>query len=246
MPQLEKGQGHAQLKHVAIVMDGNGRWAQKRLLPREVGHRKGLEVVKEAILFCVDKKIKYLSLFAFSTENWKRPKKEVDQLMSLFNRALIEVMADGGKKLNENNICLRMIGEKQELPVSLVEQIKQVENNTKDNNQLFLQICVNYGGRLDLVNMVQKLLKKQVNENIDIDSIDEEYVSQFLYTAGTPDPDLLIRTGGEHRISNFMLWQLAYTELYFVDKSWPEFCHQDFQEAVDVFSHRKRRFGGIK
>ena len=227
------------LKHLAVVMDGNGRWAQNRLLPRFMGHRKGVEVVKEAIRFCADYGIDYLSLFAFSTENWKRPQKEVQQLMALFKKVLLEEE----KGLIKNDARLCVIGNRQELPADLVQLIEQVEISTATCKTMTLVIYANYGGRWEITQAVKRLLKNHMG-NVQKE-ISEKTFAAALPSAGIPDPDLLIRTSGETRVSNFMLWQLAYTELLFLEKTWPECTYADFQQAAENFANRSRRFGEV-
>ncbi len=222
--------------HVAIIMDGNGRWAQARGLPRIEGHRQGLKRVEELLNYAPGKGVKYLTLYAFSTENWRRPQAEREFLFSMFERYL----RDKWKDLAERGVRLRVIGSRNGLPGSLVELIEETENRLASGNRLFLQIAFNYGGRDEIVNAVKRLYEKGLCEGVD-----EKTFSEYLYTAGIPDPDLMIRTSGEKRISNFLLWQLAYTELYFTDVLWPDFDQAEFEKALADYSKRRRRFGGI-
>jgi len=225
--------------HIAIIMDGNGRWARQRGLPRIAGHRKGVEAVRKVIQSCAKKQIPWLTLFAFSSENWKRPKKEVELLMDLFIQALDKEI----KELHENNIRFRVIGDTKPLSDSIKERILKSETLTRDNTGLTLSIALNYGGRWDILSACREIAKHLREKNLDSESLDEETFSGFLSTGGMPDPDLFIRTGGEKRISNFLLWQLAYTELYFSDAFWPEFDEAELDQAINSYSQRQRRFG---
>ncbi len=222
--------------HVAIIMDGNGRWAQARGLPRIEGHRQGLKRVEELLRYAPDKGVKYLTLYAFSTENWRRPKAEREFLFSMFERYL----KDRWEGLAERGVRLKVIGSRQGLPASLVELIEDTERKLSGGDSLFLQIAFNYGGRDEIVRAIRDLHEKGLCQDVD-----EKIFAEYLYTAGIPDPDLMIRTSGEKRISNFLLWQLAYTELYFTDVLWPDFDEAEFEKALADYSKRRRRFGGI-
>ncbi len=226
-------------RHIAIIMDGNGRWAQKRFMPRIIGHQAGAKAVQKIVEYCVNEKIEVLSLFAFSSENWRRPAEEVSLLMKLFNATLQAQI----KKMHEKNIRLLCIGEKSAFSPDLQAKIAEGETLTKDNTGLTLVIAANYGGHWDMCQAAQKVMEKIVAGQIESSSITEELIQQHLSTAGLPDPDLFIRTGGEQRISNFLLWQLAYTEFYFTATLWPDFDQQTLVEAIDSFRHRQRRFG---
>lgn len=219
-------------RHVAIIMDGNGRWAKKRLLPRFAGHKSGVKSARMAIEVCVKLNIDALTLFAFSSENWKRPRKEVDLLMDLFVSSLREEAAS----LHKNNIRMRVIGDRQAFSEKLQKRIEEVETLTAGNVGMTLTIAANYGGRWDILQAAQRA----VAENR---TIDEELFTRYLSLSDLPEPDLFIRTGGEHRISNFLLWQLAYTELYFTDTLWPDFDKARFVEAMRDYAGRQRRFG---
>ncbi|WP_126455556.1 polyprenyl diphosphate synthase [Sulfuriflexus mobilis] len=219
-------------RHVAIIMDGNGRWAKKRLLPRFAGHKSGVKSARMAIEVCVKLNIDALTLFAFSSENWKRPRKEVDLLMDLFVSSLREEAAS----LHKNNIRMRVIGDRQAFSEKLQKRIEEVETLTAENDGMTLTIAANYGGRWDILQAAQRA----VAENR---TIDEELFTRYLSLSDLPEPDLFIRTGGEHRISNFLLWQLAYTELYFTDTLWPDFDKARFVEAMRDYAGRQRRFG---
>jgi len=223
--------------HVAVIMDGNGRWAKKRGLPRAAGHRAGVERVRTIIRMSSDIGIKYLTLFAFSTENWKRPDQEVNTLMGL----LLEYLKKELAELNEKNVRILTLGDLSRLPREVAEEIERAKRTTKDNTGLTVNMAVNYGGRQEITGAVIKA----VAEGRKPEEITEEYISSLLFTAGQPDPDLMIRTSGESRISNFLLYQLAYAELYFSDTLWPDFDEIEYKKALDAFASRNRRFGGI-
>jgi undecaprenyl diphosphate synthase len=226
-------------RHVAIIMDGNGRWARKRHLPRVAGHRMGLEAVRKTIVACVEQGVEVLTLFAFSSENWRRPEEEVGLLMKLFITALEGEV----KKLHRNGVCLRVIGELSAFPPELQQRITEAEALTTGNTKLILNIAANYGGRWDVTQAVQTLAAKVERGELRSAEINEELLRQQLSLADLPEPDLFIRTGGEQRISNFLLWQLAYSELYFTDLLWPAFDAVALQQAFDSFGSRQRRFG---
>lgn len=226
-----------QPKHIAIIMDGNGRWAKKRLLPRFVGHQKGLNAVKRVVSYCSEIGVDALTLFAFSTENWKRPQEEVNKLMSLFLLALQKEV----KKLAENNVQLRIIGDRTAFNKEIQENIAKAEALTESNTGLVLTIAANYGGRADIVEAVK--LWHKANPDTDVGLLSEESLNRFIALSDLPEPDLLIRTGGEQRISNFLIWQMAYAELYFTDALWPDFGEKEIDKAIDSFSKRERRFG---
>lgn len=228
-------------QHIAIIMDGNGRWAKQRGLPRNAGHRKGISRIKEIIKAARELGIKYLTLFAFSHENWDRPQREVDMLMRALDNFLKKELAN----LNKDNIRLRVIGRDSPIPLYLQERIKSAQEDTRDNSGLTLIIALNYGARQEIVDAVRRYAAAVARQEESLELLDETRFSQFLYTAKIPDPDLLIRTSGELRISNFLLWQLSYSELYFLDKFWPDFSRQDLVEAIDVYQRRERRFGRI-
>jgi undecaprenyl diphosphate synthase len=226
-------------RHVAIIMDGNGRWARKRLLPRVAGHRAGVTPVRVCIEQCVRQNIAALTLFAFSSENWARPPEEVGSLMGLFLDALDREIDE----LQSNGVRLRFIGERHNLSQVLQQRIDLAESRTAGNSRLALQIAVSYGGRWDLVEAMRLLAQRCAAGTLLPQDIDESLLSSTLSIADLPDPDLFIRTGGEQRISNFLLWNLAYTELYFTDQLWPDFDAASFQVAMDWFASRNRRFG---
>ncbi|NLY91022.1 MAG: isoprenyl transferase [Firmicutes bacterium] len=223
-------------------MDGNGRWARKRDLPRTFGHEAGLKKVREITEECGRLGIPYLTLFAFSTENWKRPAQEVSYLMNLFYQSLQQVTAE----LHSQRVRIRFLGMIDGLPAKLRTMVKEVEAQTAANRGLNLNLAINYGGRSELVQAVRQLVKEAQEQSFAPEEITEERLAGYLFTAGQPDPDLLIRTSGEQRISNFLLWQTAYTEFYFTDTLWPDFGPAEFREALLAYKKRSRRFGGIK
>ncbi len=223
-------------KHIAVIMDGNGRWARKRFLPRIAGHKRGVETVRELVKSCVTLKVEYLTLFAFSSENWRRPPEEVSFLMGLFMEALQREVA----KLHQNNIKLIMIGDRTPFDTALVAQIEASEKLTENNTGLVLTIAANYGGRWDVLQAVNKM---QLAAPQLTGYYREDHLEPHLSMSYAPEPDLFIRTGGEKRISNFLLWQLAYTELYFTDTLWPDFNQEAFNLAIQSFQNRERRFG---
>ncbi|MDH5649607.1 MAG: isoprenyl transferase [Gammaproteobacteria bacterium] len=225
--------------HVAIIMDGNGRWAKKRGLPRIAGHHKGVEMVREIIKACSAKGIGYLTLFAFSSENWRRPEREVTLLMDLFLSALEQEV----KKLHKNNIKFRVVGDTKAFGDRIVHKIEEAERLTRNNTGLTVLVAANYGGRWDISQACAQIALKVKSGEIDPDTITPETIQSFLSLHDIPDPDLFIRSGGEQRISNFLLWQLAYSELYFTDTLWPDFGAQEFDDALASYSQRQRRFG---
>ena len=225
--------------HVCIIMDGNGRWAKNRLMPRSYGHRQGVEVTRRCVEFFAAAGVQHLTLFAFSSENWARPDEEVGQLMELFMQALGRYTDD----LDEKGLRIRFIGDRQRFAEKLRQQIDQAEQQTAGNAGMTLHIAVNYGGRWDLVEATRQLSRRVRDGGLEPDQIDEAAISGAHALSGIPDPDLFIRTGGERRISNFLLWQLAYTELYFCDCLWPDFDTDEMQRALDEYRRRQRRYG---
>lgn len=228
-------------KHIAIVMDGNGRWAENRGLARIEGHRAGADSVRAVIRSCVEKNISCLSLFAFSSENWQRPTEEVNFLMELF----IESLKKELEELNQHGIQIRFTGDRQRLSNALQQQMAEAEQVTRANQQLVLNIVVNYGGKWDVLTAAKKMTEAVLRGELELEQVDEEIFASFLDTYDLPEPDLFIRTSGELRISNFFLWQLAYTELYFTEAHWPDFNQEELERALDSFSKRKRRFGQV-
>lgn len=230
---------HSIPHHIAIVMDGNGRWAKKRFLPRAAGHREGVNTVKSTIESCAKAGVKILTLFAFSSENWKRPKTEVVSLMDLFVASLEREV----KRLVENGVRLQFVGDCKQFNQKLQDKIAEAEQATSMNSDFLLNIAANYGGRWDIVQACQTLCKQVNDEKLPVEEITEQKFSEYLSTALLPDPDLLIRTAGEQRISNFLLWQAAYTEFYYTDVFWPDFDEHQLKLALDEYSQRKRKFG---
>jgi len=226
-------------QHIAVIMDGNGRWAKKRGLRRENGHREGRKSVKKIVECCVELGIKNLTLYAFSTENWNRPKLEIDFLMQL----LFLSLKDELKTLNKNNIKFETIGDLTRLPKKISNYLQKVKLETKENSKLTLTLALSYGSRNEIVNVVRELSDKVKNNIISSKNIDETVINDHLYTRNLPDVDLLIRTSGEKRISNFLLWQIAYSELYFTKKLWPDFRKKDLYKAIVSYQNRERRFG---
>jgi undecaprenyl diphosphate synthase len=227
--------------HVAIIMDGNGRWAKKHLLSRIKGHEKGSEAVRTIVRACREFGIAYLTLYAFSTENWQRPKSEIDALMAL----LIKFLKSEQKELLGNDIRLHVIGQIERLPVEVQQALRDTMKLTQKNSGLQLNLALSYGSRAEIVRMVRRIARKSKNGEIDPESIDADIVAQHLYTKGIPDPDLLIRTSGEMRISNFLLWQIAYAEIHVTPTYWPDFGREEFYRILKDFQSRERRFGQV-
>ncbi|WP_018152040.1 polyprenyl diphosphate synthase [Leeia oryzae] len=222
--------------HIAIIMDGNGRWAKKRFLPRVAGHVKGVDVVRDIVKACIEQGVKYLTLFAFSSENWRRPQEEVSLLMQLFVKALNGEVS----RLHKHGVSLKVIGDLSRFSSELQALIQNAEQLTANNTQLTLTIAANYGGRWDILNATQRMLKARPEL---VAGFTESDLAEHLSMAYAPEPDLFIRTGGEERISNFLLWQLAYSELYFTAELWPDFDANSLQKAIDSYRSRERRFG---
>lgn len=228
--------------HVAIIMDGNGRWAKKRGLPRALGHRAGVETIREIVEASSNLGIEYLTLYAFSTENWKRPKEEVNTLMSL----LLEFLRKEIMELHKNNVVVKAIGDISELPRQCIDELSRAYELTKNNKGLCLNLALNYGARDEIKKAVINIAGEVKKGNISLDAINEKLISDYLYTRGIPDPDLLIRPSGEYRISNYLLWQIAYTEFWFSDIYWPDFKPIHLYSAIFDYQSRDRRFGGVK
>ncbi len=228
--------------HVAIILDGNGRWAKKKGMPRNYGHVQGAKTVEVICEEAYKMGIQYLTVYAFSTENWNRPKEEVDALMKLLRNYMKNCL----KTASKNNMCVRIIGEKSRLDEDIRTRIEELEEATKNNTGLHFTIAINYGGRDELVRAVKKIADKAAVGELKTEEITEELVEQYLDTAGLPAPDLLIRTCNEQRISNFLLWQLAYTEFYFTSVAWPDFSKEELEKAVEAYNHRDRRYGLLK
>lgn len=234
--QLDK---HKIPQHVAIIMDGNGRWAQQRKHDRTFGHQNGVKAVRETVEAAAEIGVKYLTLYAFSTENWNRPKSEVDALMNL----LVNTINQETKTLNDNNIKLQAIGDIKSLESNTYNELIKAIENTSNNNQMTLILALSYSSRWELTKAVQNIAKDVAEKVIDVNSINQELISKYLCTSQYPDPELLIRTSGEYRISNFLLWQIAYSELFFTPVLWPDFRKEDLYEAILDFQNRERRFG---
>lgn len=228
-------------RHIAIIMDGNGRWARKKFMPRTMGHRAGMGSLKEVVKACDEFGIKVLTVFAFSTENWKRPGEEVEFLM----RLLVEFLNKELKELHENRVRINIWGETEPLPDDCRNLIDKAIELTRENQGLIFNIALNYGSRREMVQAARTLAEKVKSGEIEPEDIDDNIISDHLYSKGLPDPDLLIRTAGEMRISNFLLWQIAYSELWITDRLWPDFSKEDLAEAIAAYQQRDRRFGGL-
>ena len=239
MSESSNSAGSSLPKHVAVVMDGNGRWANKRHLPRAAGHKAGVKATRAIVENCAKKGIEALTIFAFSSENWNRPKDEVSSLMSLF----VSTITAEVKKLDKKNVRVRFIGDRTRFSEKLQQSIEKSEELTRDNTGLQLNIAANYGGRWDIVNTCRRLAQAVKDGAVAVDDIDEEMFDSSISLSEVPAPDLFVRTGGEQRISNFLIWQLAYSELYFVDTLWPDFSDEDFEASLDWYAGRQRRFG---
>ena len=228
--------------HVAIILDGNGRWAKKKGMPRTYGHVKGCENLEKICSVAKELGVKYLTVYAFSTENWKRSKEEVDALMKLFRNYMKKCI----KISRDNKMQVRVIGDPTAFDPDLQEKIKELEEYSSQYDELYFQIALNYGSRDEIKRAVQKMAEDVKAEKLNPEEISEQTISDYLDTKGLPDPDLLIRTSGEERLSNFLMWQLAYTEFYFTDVAWPDFNKAEFEKAIAKYNQRDRRFGGIK
>lgn len=242
MSSSDSGKAQAHIpQHVAIIMDGNGRWAQQRGLPRLKGHEEGVKSIGHCLKGCRKAGISYLTLYAFSAENWKRPTAEINGLMALLERFLKEQR----KEMLKNNICLKTIGRTSQLPKNCRKLLKKIEEESKGNTSATVILALSYGGRDELVDAVRALANKVKAGQIEPEQIDELCLSEHLYTAGIPDPDLLIRTSGEMRLSNFLLWQLSYTELFITPTLWPDFKEEEFLKAIEQYGKRSRRYGTV-
>ena len=226
-------------KHIAIIMDGNRRWARQRNLPVKLGHKEGAETLKKVVRYANKRGIEFITVYAFSTENWKREKEEVDSLMSLLEYYLDQF----SKEADTENIVIKVIGRRKELSEKLLKKIDEVVDGTKNNTGIVFTIALNYGGRDELTTAIKTIAEDAKNNKLNIDEINEKLISEYLYTKNMPDPDLMIRTSGELRTSNFLPWQLVYSEFLFLDKLWPDFSEEDLENAIQVFSKRNRKFG---
>lgn len=229
------------LQHIAVILDGNGRWAKERGLSRSEGHKAGVENLRILMSQCRELNIKYLTLYVFSTENWNRPILEVSNLMNLFNKYIKNEL----NELMEEGVRLNAIGELDNLPKITKKLLFEAMKKTEKNNKLVLTLALNYGSRLEIVNCVKRISENIINDNLQIDDINEKTISNYLYTKDIPDPDFLIRTSGEYRLSNFLLWQCAYTEFWYTDVLWPDFKKEHLLDAIENFTKRKRRFGKV-
>ena len=227
--------------HIGIIMDGNGRWAKKRGLPRTAGHTAGAQTFRRIARYCSDIGIKYLTVYAFSTENWKRPKEEVDAIMKLFKEYMIEAIND----FQDDSIVVKFIGDRTVFPDDMLELIEKNENDSKDRDGMVLNIAMNYGGRDEIVHAVKDIFADIQNGKLTADDISDQLLSDYMYTKKQPDPDLIIRPSGEYRTSNFLLWQSAYSEYCIMDVLWPDFKSEHLDEALIDFAKRNRRFGGV-
>lgn len=228
--------------HVAIILDGNGRWAKKRMMPRQYGHAKGAQVVEQICEDAWNMGIQYLTVYAFSTENWNRPDSEVKILMDIFSKYMVDKL----QKVGQKNMKIRFIGERSRLDKAMIEKIENLEESTKDNTGLNFTVALNYGSRDEMVRAMRKMAAEIKEGKLEPEDITEEKYNTYLDTAELPDPDLLIRTSGELRLSNYLLWQLAYTELYVTDCLWPDFDEKELEKAIIQYNKRDRRFGGVK
>ncbi len=228
-------------QHIAIIMDGNGRWAKKRLLPRTMGHREGMKSIKRIVKACMEFKIQALTVFAFSTENWRRPQNEVNYLMDL----LIEFLNKELQEMHENDIQIKVLGDYTLLPRNCVDSIEHALQLTSQNQKMTFNLAINYGSRTEILQAVKRLGQEISEGRVNANDISEDVFSRYLYTNTIPDPDLLIRTAGEMRLSNFLLWQIAYTELWITDVTWPEFTKDHLLQAITEYQKRDRRFGGL-
>ncbi|MBL4930871.1 isoprenyl transferase [Clostridium paridis] len=229
-------------KHIAIIMDGNGRWAKQKGLPRSFGHKAGTETVRKVIKECNRLGVKYLTLYAFSTENWKRPKDEVNVLMNI----LVEYLRKEFNELNENNVVINHIGDITGLPLECQKELISAYERTKNNTGVTMNLAINYGGRTEIVDATKKIIEEIENGILTINNLNEKMFSSYLYTKNMPDPDLIIRPSGEQRLSNFLLWQCAYSEFWYSNINWPDFNEDDLRKAIFDYQNRDRRYGGIK
>ena len=236
MPQADSNN----LRHIAFILDGNGRWAKLRGLPRTEGHRQGAVRVREIVKACKERGIEYVTLYAFSTENWKRPQEEVNAIMNLLRSYL-----DEAEKYSQQNVRVKFLGDRTRLDNDISERMTRAEEESSNCTGMTLNIAINYGGREEITRAVRSIAKRAAAGEIDPDSISQDAVSAELYTAGQPDPDLMIRPSGEERLSNYLLWQCAYAEFVFMDVLWPDFTEADLDRAIEIYGRRNRRFGGV-
>lgn len=241
IPSVEELKKSSIPEHIAIIMDGNGRWAAKRKMPRSAGHKAGVKALRDTLKECLKLGVKFLTVYSFSSENWQRPQDEVNFLLNLFLESLKGELED----LNRIGVRISLIGQRKTIPSKILEAFENAEKKTKNNKKLFLNLAFNYGSREEIVSAIKKIYRAAEKNDIDIEKLDEEVFSEYLYTRDCPDPDLLIRTSGEYRVSNFLLWQIAYTEFYFVKTLWPDFNGRELLKAVHYYQKRSRRFGRL-
>ncbi|MCX7653710.1 MAG: isoprenyl transferase [Fervidobacterium sp.] len=231
-----------QIQHIAFIMDGNGRWAKRQGKPRTYGHYVGAYKIEDVVRWCANRGVKYTTFYAFSTENWKRPKEEVNFILNL----LVEKIDEFYERMHKENVRLRFIGRLDELADTVKKKCEYYQEKTKNNSKIQAIMAFNYGGRYEIIDAVKKIIDDTRNDKLNIDSLDDSTFRNYLYAPDIPDPDLVIRTSGEMRVSNFLIWQIAYSELYFSNLLWPEFSEEELQKAIDEYTKRDRRFGGIK
>jgi undecaprenyl diphosphate synthase len=241
VPNIKELKNNSLPEHIAIIMDGNGRWAARKKLPRSAGHNAGVEALREVVNTCLELGIKFLTVYSFSSENWQRPQDEVNFLLNLFLESLKKEL----EELHSRGVRVLLIGERKTIPPKVLEAFENAEKKTSKNKKLFFNIAFNYGSRKEIISTVKNLCRAAQKNDIDIEKLDEKTFSEYLFTKGCPDPDLLIRTSGEYRVSNFLLWQIAYTEFYFTKTLWPDFKEKELLKAVYYYQKRNRRFGRL-
>lgn len=241
VPNIKELKNNSLPEHIAIIMDGNGRWAARKKLPRSAGHNAGVEALREVVNTCLELGVKFLTVYSFSSENWQRPQDEVNFLLNLF----LESLKNELEELHNRGVRVSLIGERKTIPLKVLEAFKNAEKKTSKNKKLFLNIAFNYGSRKEIISAVKNVCRAAKKNDIDIEKLDEKIFSEYLLTQGCPDPDLLIRTSGEYRVSNFLLWQIAYTEFYFTKTLWPDFKEKELLKAVYYYQKRNRRFGRL-
>ena len=241
VPNIKELKNNSLPEHIAIIMDGNGRWAARKKLPRSAGHNAGVEALREVVNTCLELGVKFLTVYSFSSENWQRPQDEVNFLLNLF----LESLKNELEELHNRGVRVSLIGERKTIPLKVLEAFKNAEKKTSKNKKLFFNIAFNYGSRKEIISAVKNVCRAAKKNDIDIEKLDEKIFSEYLLTQGCPDPDLLIRTSGEYRVSNFLLWQIAYTEFYFTKTLWPDFKEKELLKAVYYYQKRNRRFGRL-
>lgn len=241
VPNIKELKNNSLPEHIAIIMDGNGRWAARKKLPRSAGHNAGVEALREVVNTCLELGIKFLTVYSFSSENWQRPQDEVNFLLNLF----LESLKNELEELHNRGVRVSLIGERKTIPLKVLEAFKNAEKKTSKNKKLFFNIAFNYGSRKEIISAVKNVCRAAKKNDIDIEKLDEKIFSEYLFTQDCPDPDLLIRTSGEYRVSNFLLWQIAYTEFYFTKTLWPDFKEKELLKAVYYYQKRNRRFGRL-